>query len=173
MDRGTRAMAKVMSISGMTDEQRDEIVKSRAHSKQIGTTKGKDGKCISGRGLKWDDYAIDVRRYVIMSLINRGKSYTETRLEIMQRWDIARTTAENYIKDALGAVGEINEMLRLQWRDVQLERLQKIIDDALAHGDRKSALAANEQINKITGQYVTKVEADVKEDSTVKFDFGV
>lgn len=172
MYKGSRAMAKVMSISAMTDEQRDEIVKSRVHSKQIGKTKGEDGKCVYGKKLKWDDYAVDVRRYVIMSLINQGKSYTQTRLEITERWEIARTTAENYIKDALGAVGEINEMLRLQWRDVQLERLQKIIDDALAHGDRKSALMANEQINKITGQYITKIDAEVKEDSTVRFDFG-
>lgn len=166
----TSIVAKQMAISAMTDEERDVIVRAAiddARPERTARNKRKGGL------LKiWDEYRVEVRRYCIMSMLNTGKSYIECKREMMERWNICKASADNYLKDALDAVSEVNDKYRDKWRDVQLERLQKIIDDALAHGDRKSALAANEQINKITGQYVTKVEADVKEDTTVRFDFG-
>lgn len=163
-------VAKQMAISAMTDDERDVIV--RAAIEDARPEKIHDNVRKGGLLKIWDEYRVEVRRYCVMRMLNTGKSYIECKREMMERWSISKSSADNYLKDALDAVSEVNDKYRDKWRDVQLERLQRIIDDALAHGDRKSALAANEQINKITGQYITKIDADVKEDSTVRFDFG-
>ena len=51
-----------------------------------------------------------------------------------------------------------------------IEKLERLAADAEAHNDRKSMIAAYEQISKLKGAYTTKVEADIN--GELRFKFG-
>ena len=53
-----------------------------------------------------------------------------------------------------------------------VEKLERLADDALAHNDRKSALSAYDQINRLNNAYTQKIEADVNQETTISFKFG-
>ena len=65
---------------------------------------------------------------------------------------------------------ETNKETIEEYRNKMMEKLERLAKDAEEAGDRKSMLAAYEQINKMNGVYTQKVEADVK--GEIKFDFG-
>ena len=56
--------------------------------------------------------------------------------------------------------------------EIAVQRLESILEDALADKNRKEALQTIDLLNKIQGLYVNKVEADVKADTTIEFKFG-
>lgn len=99
-----------------------------------------------------------------------GKSYAKMRYELAERWDCTQKQVEVYIADARKALLKTSQENIEEYRTKMIEKLERLAEEAEANGDRKSALAAYDQINKLNGAYTTKIEADVKED--IRFDFG-
>lgn len=152
----------------LTPEEIDNYIKGR-----LAMHPNKGGKKPCSRNYQiWDETSILIRRSVIWDLLGQGLARVRIQEEIMARWGISYKTAWTYINDAYDALRQNDEEMREYTRGVMLHRLESLAEDALANRDRKSALSAYEQINKINGLYTTKVEADVKGDIDISFDFG-
>lgn len=147
----------------LTPEEQDNIIK-----KIVNSTSPRGGK----RKNAWTDYALNIRRQVILDLLGQGLSHTRITQELMARWGVCISTAWNYYNDAVAFLTEDTEVVKANAREIMIQRLEALAEDALAHNDRKSALSAYEQLNKLNALYVNKIEADVKEDTTIRFNFG-
>ena len=102
----------------------------------------------------------------------QGLGHYRTAQELQNRWKVAYKTAAGYIKDAVEYMGtNIAEINQYNY-EIAVQRLENILEDALAHNNRKEALQTIDLLNKIQGLYVNKVEADVKADTTIEFKFG-
>lgn len=146
-----------------TPEEQDAIIKAKLAQQSINGSKF---------NYRWSEDALMVRRQVIIDLLGQGLSHFRIQQELMSRWGVCKTTTFNYIKDAIEYMAESSKEFYKEKTDLMVSRLEAIAEDALAHGDRKSALTAYEQINKITGLYINKIDADVKGDVEITFDFS-
>lgn len=144
----------------LTPEEQDNIIK-----KILNSTHARGGTQKNA----WTEYALNIRRQVILDLLGQGLSHTRITQELMARWGVCISTAWNYYNDAIAFLTEDTEIVKANAREIMIQRLEALAEDALAHNDRKSALTAYEQLNKLNSLYTTKVEADVKTDIT--FDF--
>lgn len=131
-----------------------------------GYTRGRRYPCV------WTDADLMLRRQVILDLVGQGLSKRRVNEEMCARWGVSLTSAYAYYNDAMNYMVADNKDVIDKYRDIQISRLESLAEDALAHNDRKSALAAYDQLSKLTGQYVQKIEAEVKEDQTIRFEFG-
>lgn len=152
----------------LTPEEQDKIVLQiidKAYKRN--KTEGKHNW-----GCRWTDEAIAVRRQVVIEYLAQGLGHYRIAQELQNRWKVAYKTAAGYIKDAVEYMGtniaEINEYNY----EIAVQRLENILEDALANNNRKEALQSIDLLNKIQGLYVNKVEADVKADTTIEFKFG-
>lgn len=141
-------------------------------SERDGYIKGLIAKHRNARGSnqKWSDDEVIVRREAVYYWMGRGKSKHQLKVFLSELWDCEIKSAARYVLDAEKALCQQDEETIQEFRLKQIEKLQRIADDALEAGDRKSALAAYDQINKLNAAYTSKVEADVKGD--MRFDFG-
>lgn len=121
-------------------------------------------------GQTWTPLELTYRRQAIYKMMNAGYSKFECVCEIQKRWEVTDNTALEYYKDALESLAQTNEEVIEHIRDIQTQRLEKMYKECLEEGNRKEALKALEQLNKIGGIYKEKVEADITGEMT--FDFG-
>lgn len=149
----------------MSPDQQDALILSC-----INRTSARGGSS-NGQSI-WNENAILVRRQVILELMGQGLSNIRIKYELCSRWGIAMNTANNYIKDAIAFMQEGNRDIAESVRDVMMEKIEAIAEDALQNNDRKSALQAYDQLNKMLGHYTTKIEAEVDTDNTIHFGFG-
>lgn len=126
-------------------------------------------KC-GGKSHKWFPHEIAVRRESIYYWLGQGKSKMALRSFLGERWGVSGPTIEKYVRDAVKALLEEAKESQEEFRKKMIEKLERLADDAIRHGDRKSALAAYEQISKLNGAYTNKVEASLNTD--IKFKFG-
>lgn len=145
----------------MTIEERDAFIansiKSRSHGSK-GTVK------------KWTPEEIEIRNEAIFEEMGKGKSFMKIQYELAQRWGCSQTSIEKYFKAAKQALMEKATEGIEEYRSKMIEKLERLAEDAEAHNDRKSMLAAYEQISKLQGAYSTKVEAEINGD--IRFKFG-
>ena len=119
--------------------------------------------------VKWNEEAVDLRNYAIWKLLyKQGKSRVDTMRTIKERWGVSQKTAYLYINEAEREVNETYTEMKDDYRSKNMERLQKLYDDAVANGEKKIALAALEQMNKLQGLYTENHQVEVKE---IRFEF--
>lgn len=168
MKRNQNEEEKRGNFKFLSPEEQDKIVLQvidKAYKRN--KTEGKNNW-----GCKWTDDAIAVRRQVIIEYLAQGLGHYRTAQEIQNRWKVAYKTAAGYIKDAVEYMGtNIAEINQYNY-EIAVQRLESILEDALASNNRKEALQTIDLLNKIQGLYVNKVEADVKADTTIEFKFG-
>ena len=146
----------------LTIEERDTLLRN-AHIRHT-----KNG----GNRRKWTDDEISVRREAIYHEMGLGKSYAQMVFELQERWGASNRTVRAWISDAKAELVRQNDGNKEEYINKMVEKLERLAEDALAHNDRKSALAAYDQINRLNGAYTQKIEADVKEETVVSFRFG-
>ena len=151
---------KVMTI---TDEEIDEIL-SRWCLEQRSAVKNKK------KTPEWTDYLKELRRVAILRLIHQGKSNARICHELHDRWGVGMVSAAKYIDDCLKNISELDpEEPRIRKKKIE-EMLEETLERCKAEGKYKEAMQALDMLNKMGGNYVTKVEADIK--TEIVFDFG-
>lgn len=147
----------------LTPEECDNMVKAKLATNPR-HVKGQVGRC-------WDEGELLARHQVIIDYIAQGLSRRRVVEEIMARWGIAPKTAYEYYKEAVSYMGKDNDEFVAYNRDIQRERLEGIITEALEAHQYKEATMACAELDKILGlqQTTQKVELDAV---NTKFDFG-
>lgn len=145
----------------LEDDEIDAIITSRIHS-----TARRGGKG------EWTEDEVMLRNSVVLDYLGKGVSRNETRKILMKRWDVSDATARRYIKDALEELVADYDEFSQYTREQHLQRLEEILEDAMFHSDRKSALSALDQMGKINGLFVDKKDVKVSADETISFEFN-
>lgn len=146
----------------LTAEERDTYIRDACQRKIRGGQKNK----------KWTETELSVRREAIYQEMGQGKSYAQMLYELQERWGMSERTIKSYIADAKEQLVLHNEESKEEFINKMVEKLERLADDALSHNDRKSALAAYDQINRLNNAYTQKIEADVNQETTISFKFG-
>lgn len=119
--------------------------------------------------IKWTEPLLNLRNSVIFDLMfKRGYSKRKTIDTLMFRWQICEQRCYIYINEAMDALKATYQDDIEDVRKKQLEKLQRLYDDAIEHNDRKSALSALDQINKLNGIYNEQKTITIQD---IKFEF--
>ena len=157
-----------MTLKEAFETQKDEIIDSIIVSKL---------KQIKGGGtyqFQWREEELVLRNMAIYNLLRKGLSQQRVKEEIMKRWGVAYKTADEYIKMAVEALANddaYKEDLE-KMRSVMVEQLSDIVEKARERGDMALSLKAYQELNKINGLAVQKVEEKVENNTTITFDFS-
>lgn len=145
----------------MTVEERDAFI---AHAIMNRSNNGKLPR------KKWSPEELEIRNEAIFEELGKGKSIMKVCYDLAERWGCAQSSIQKYVKEAKQALMERATEGIEEYRSKMIEKLERLAEDAEAHNDRKSMLAAYEQISKLQGAYSTKVEAEINGD--IRFKFG-
>jgi len=149
------------NYSNMTDEEVDAVI--------LPVIEDCKNKVQKKGNIRWTEPLLALRNSVIFDLMfKRGYSKRKTIDTLMARWQIAEQRCYLYINEAMDALRETYQDDLEDVRKKQLEKLQQLYDDAIEHNDRKNALTALDQINKLNGIYNEQKTITIQE---VKFDF--
>lgn len=157
-----------MTLKEAFETQKDEIIDSIIVSKL---------KQIKGGGtyqFQWREEELVLRNMAIYNLLRKGLSQQRVKEELMKRWGVAYKTADEYIKMAVEALANddaYKEDLE-KMRSVMVEQLSDIVEKARERGDMALSLKAYQELNKINGLAVQKVEEKVENNTTITFDFS-
>ena len=116
----------------------------------------------------WREEELLVRRQVICEYMGQGLGVRRTAEHIADRWGISMWTAKEYVKDAMKYLAENEEEAREYYRDIQVSRLENILENAMEAGQYKEATLATEQLSKLHGLYTEKKDINI----TTEFVFG-
>lgn len=117
----------------------------------------------------WHEKDIYLRRKLIYMKMRRGLSRTRIVEELMAKIGSSQKASQVYVKDAFDELCAEEQSIKEDVRTTTIEKLQSIIEECLATGRRKEALAAYDQLNKINGLYTEKREIKVND---IRFEFG-
>ena len=144
----------------MTPEERDWYLASLIRA-----------KCVAkGNARTWSESDRQLRNEALYYEMGLGKSYAQICNELSERWGCHLETIRKYIRLARRDLLEMSKESIEEYKAKMMEKLERLAADAERSHDRKTILAAYDQMNKIIGAYIQKVEANVKE--TITFDFG-
>lgn len=107
----------------------------------------------------------------VIKLITKGWSRTSILEHIQKLWDIKKSTANEYVKMAYEVLGEASDEVVENSRNIQLERLEDLLRNALESGDKASSLKALDMINRLHGLYIEKKEVKL-DTQKLRFSFG-
>lgn len=164
MARTRKKEEKPKALRLMTDDEIDAYMEERIHRT------GNINTRMSNKQREWTEAELQIRNMVILDMLKNGMSRPLISLELQRRWGINKTTACRYIRIALDALVEDNEEFIKEARDIAVNRLEGLMEDSIARGDRANALKAMDMLNKINGLYTEKVE--VKGDAVIAFEFN-
>lgn len=111
-----------------------------------------------------------VRRDYICSLFTKGMTKAKVRGYLREIFEIANSTAFEWVDDAIRYLTEDKEEVREYYLNVARERLTDIYDKAMENGEKKVAIQAQTELNKINGLHVDNI--NLKTDTVLKFKFG-
>lgn len=144
------------SFKFMSPEEIDVIIRSKVQ--------------VAGKTNPWSEGELMLRNQVIIDLIAQGLSRRRIQEEIMSRWGIKLTCANNYIREAYDALLKSNEEFLAYNRDKQVERLENIITEAMEAHEFKAAVMATAELNKLLG--LTTNQKITLENTDRVFKFG-
>ena len=157
-----------MTLKEAFETQKDEIIDA------IIVSKFKQIKAGGTYQNQWREEEIILRNMAIYKLLRKGLSQQRVKEELMKRWGVAYKTATEYIKIAIEQLAnddaykqDLEEM-----RSVMVEQLSDIVEKARERGDMALSLKAYQELNKINGLAVQKVEEKVENNTTITFDFS-
>lgn len=107
----------------------------------------------------------------VIKMITKGWSRTSIIEHIQKLWDIKKSTANEYVKMAYDVLGEASDEVVENSRNIQLERLEDLLRDALESGDKANSLKALDMINRLHGLYIEKKEVKL-DTQKLRFSFG-
>lgn len=157
-----------MTLKEAFETQKDEIIDAIIVSKL---------KQIKGGGtyqFQWREEELVLRNMAIYNLLRKGLSQQRVKEELMKRWGVAYKTADEYIKMAVEALADDDAYKQdlEKMRSVMVEQLSDIVEKARERGDMALSLKAYQELNKINGLAVQKVEEKVENNTTITFDFS-
>lgn len=149
----------------LTDAEIDEIIRPFVEQIHAAMTKGSGVETPA-----WPDYLKRIRRVAILRLIRQGKSNAKIIEEIMDRWGIKKDmTVKRYIDDALTDLKDLDSEPLIKKQAIE-EMLRDTMEKCMAEGRTKEAMAALDMLNKMGGNYINKLEAEIK--TEIEFNFG-
>lgn len=107
----------------------------------------------------------------VIKLITKGWSRTNILQWVQDQWEVSRASASDYIKMAYEVLGEASDEVIENSRNIQLERLEDLLKQALESGDKASSLKALDMINRLHGLYIEKKEVKL-DTQKLRFSFG-
>lgn len=117
------------------------------------------------------DVEYELMKQNILKKIRKGYSRSNLTEWVMKEYDCIKVTANKWIKQVYADMLVDTEDLQQSAKQIQLERLEDLLKEALESKDRKTALGALEMINKIYSLYTEKKEIKLDTDNLV-FKFG-
>ena len=112
---------------------------------------------------------LESRRLLILQAMAGGMSYVSMVNKFSDEWGLSRKTVELAIQETIKFMRD--EETKQTLVDMNMARLDSIVEDSMKDGDRSSALKGIDLLNKAAGGYTEKVK--IEGDSTITIDFGL
>lgn len=111
------------------------------------------------------------RYQYIAGLFRKGWSKLTISEHISQEWGMSKQSAANWIKATYNYINSGDEAFIKHLRRIQLERLELMLQEAMASKNWKVANSIADTINKTFGLYEIKTKVEIT-DNVIRFKFG-
>lgn len=89
----------------------------------------------------------------------------------METWGLHKNQAWKYVHDAYVELSDFSDKTIEEAKNIQIERIEDLLKDALESNDKATAIKALDMINKIYSLYVEKQDVNMNIND-IKFEFG-
>ncbi len=121
---------------------------------------------------RWSDDDLILRNQLIIYwLTSEGLSRIEVVQKLMSVFSISRSNAFLWSGEALKSLNDGFDEYRDMARQMQIEKIEKLIKECKGLGKYKEAAMLNEQLNKIYGLYTENKKVEVKSEEPIRFKF--
>lgn len=112
------------------------------------------------------------RKAEILEKVRKGKSKNKILEWLKEAYDLSDRQAGKLLRDALKDLQEaVSDIDISDIKAEYIERIEQIYETAIEKNDIKSALKAQDMLNKMNQLYIEKQEVTVTND-VIKFNFG-
>lgn len=111
------------------------------------------------------------RYQYIAGLFRKGWSKLTISEHISKEWGICKQSAANWIKGTYAYINSGDEAFIKHLRRIQLERLELMLQEAMASKNWKVANSIAETINRVFGLYEIKTKVEIT-DNVIRFKFN-
>lgn len=123
------------------------------------------------RQLKASSFAVQNIIKEVIDLLRKGWSRKKIADHIMKKYDFTFQQASKYIHDAYLEIFEASNVVDLsKLKEQYIDRVESLLEQAIANGKIDQAIRIQDMLNKITGMYIEKQEVKVDSDN-IKFKF--
>lgn len=112
---------------------------------------------------------IEALKFISDQLV-KGRNRTDIRKQLMADYGICQKTANNYIHKVYQTNLKLDETELAGLRFLQLQRLEKVFNEAMERNQLKVAVSAADTINKLFNLYENKYKVEI-EQKEIKFTF--
>ena len=149
----------------LSDTEIDYIIKTRLEQFP------RNGGTTSSKKVAWNQDELELIDSVIMDyLTKKGYSRERTAQTIKERWDVHLSTARRYVKDTISRMSDAVEEDTDKMRKLWLERVENVLESAIATGNKEAAIRSLDLMAKSMGLYRENVNISGG-DTPIKFDF--
>lgn len=123
------------------------------------------------RKVAWTDDDLYIRHQLIINWLSTGRPAVEVARDIRNLWGVADSTSQLYVKEALQYLTASTDEYRDEQRQIQLSKLERLIEECRLCGKYLEASKFQDQLNKLLGLYQDK-KVEVKSDGPIQITFG-
>lgn len=133
-----------------------EVIQNFSEAKQVAI---KESKLKNNSKAK--HISVDTRRHLILEEVAKGKKFSEIVDKYSKEWECGYRTIQQYVATAMRDI--YNDETVETLRQINLERLDSIINAQIESEDYKNAIKSIDIQNKTANLYKEKVELDTKD----------
>lgn len=119
----------------------------------------------------WSEEDLYIRHQLIINWLSTGRPTMDVARDIRNLWGVVDSTARLYIKEALEYLTASSEEYRDKAREVQVQKLERFIEECRLLGKYLEASKFQDQLNKLQGLYQDK-KVEIKSDAPIQITFG-
>ena len=146
---------------GMTEQQAIEYIARRI-----------DEHRTSNKKAGWTDEDLYIRHQLILRLVTQGMLYMDIIRYLRNVWNIAESTAGDYIKMAMKYLTQMSDEYRDSVREHQIAKLERWAEECRLTGKYMEASKFTDQIAKIQGLYQDNKKVELTTDGPINVTFG-
>ena len=129
-----------------------------------------DKRGVKGKGRKFPkQIPMEAKRFMIISMVAEGKTYTEILHECQEQWGLSDKTLQNVINETLAYMR--SDVAKESLIAMNMQRLDDLYAESRNEGDRKSAIKAIDVQNKMAGAYTENIKIDGDSEINLNFEF--
>lgn len=124
------------------------------------------------RKIGWSENDLLIRHQLILNWLGKGIPRMELDRQLQNIWGVVPSTSQLYIKQALEYLTQSTDEYRDNMRELQVNKLENLIEECRLTGKYLEASKFQDQLNKLCGLYIENKKVELSSQGPITVTFG-